>query len=305
MVGGAVSLAVMLSVSHAAAEQSYVVSSNNGALKRYSLDGEFLGNIIDEGNGLLGGPQHMALFGDEILVAGYGNSKISAVDIGTGEVTRQWSMPGLLQPAFLRMDPTGDELWVSFLNSNRVVRFDPMTGEALGDLFAENLIASPHGIDVLSDGSYLVTSSDDRIYRVTDANTKEAVAYLPNAFGRPLNTEVLSDGDTVVVTNYVANSGQSLQSFSLSSGVVSGAFSDVQGIQGDGLIRGHDNNLYAVFYGSGSVGRYGEDGTFQGYLVAPQTGLEQANAVLLIPAPSALAALPAIFGIGFARRRQR
>jgi len=84
-----------------------------------------------------------------------------------------------------------------------------------------------------------------------------------------------------------------------------GAFSGTRGIQGDGLIRGHDGDLYAVFYGSGSVARYGDDGSFRGYLVDPGGGLTRANHIILIPGPPAAGLAGVGVALSAVRRRRR
>ncbi len=283
-----------------AAAQSYLVTSNTGAIREYDLSGQYLRDVIGP-NAALGAPQHLVLHNGNVITCGYFNSRISTVNLQTGAVTSQWTVPGGAQPAFMRLSPDDSELWVSFLNSNRVLRLNPDSGDVLGDLFRPGLIAAPHGIDVLPDGSYLVTSGDDSIYRVTSANSATAVASIPTGDGRPTNTELLDDGDTVVVTTFTNNTSRTLQSFSLSTGQVHGAFSEHAGRQADGLIRGHDDHLYAVYYGSNSIGRYDTDGTFEEWFVPTGSGLVQPNAILLIPAPST-AVLALAPGLVFFRR---
>ncbi len=303
-------IAILIALPFAAAAQPfYVVSSNTGALQKYALDGDYLGDVIGPNNMKLGGPQHMAHQNGRIFVAGYFNNLVSVVDLETGQVGPQWAVPDASRPAFLRFNPAGDELWVSFIESNRVVRMNPETGEVLGDLFQRNLIQGPHGIDVLPDGSYLVASRDDGIYRVTAPDQATRIAHIPApGDARPLNAEVLADGDTVVVTNFTDNTAQSLVKFSLSTGEYLGAFSATTGRRGDGLIRGHDGNLYAVFYGStlpggGSVAKYNDNGEFLGHLVPTGGALQQANAIILIPAPPPVATGAAFLLLATRRRR--
>ncbi|MCB9844463.1 MAG: hypothetical protein H6811_00550 [Phycisphaeraceae bacterium] len=286
------------------AQPQYLVSSGTGAIQRYALDGTYLGDLIGPNNGLLGSPQHMALRANEVFTCGWFNHTVSVLDLNTGQVTRQFSAPNAVNPAFLRLSPDESELWVSYLGSSRIVRFNPDTGAVLGDLINPGLIARPDGIDVLANGDFMITSSDDTIYRVTAPDTATPIATLSIPDGRPLNTEILADGDTVLVTSFTSDTSLSLQSFSLSTGQIHGAFSTSRGSQADGLIRGHDGNLYVVYYGSGSVARYADDGTYNGDLVPPGAGLTQANHILLVPAPAAAALSPAAaFWPGIRRRR--
>lgn len=267
----------------ALAAGEYIVSVNSGALQRYSESGAYRGDIIGPNNGVLGGPQHMALHDGLIFVCGYFNHQISVIDPATGEVARQFGAAGARNPAFLRMSPDGSELWVSFLESSRIVRFDPVTGNALGDLIKPGLVSKPHGVNVLPNGDFLITSDDDGIYRVTAPDRAQRIATIPMPNGRPLNTMLLRDGDTLMVTGFEPSQDLSLVAVRLSTGHIIGPVADTRGVRADGLMRGHDGAINVVYFGSGAVGRYNDAGEFLDWFIAPGGALTRANHILYLP----------------------
>ena len=134
-------------------------------------------------------------------------------------------------------------------------------------------------------GNLLVASGDNAIYEITGNNSKELFLDVPLS-SRPTNMVLLNDGDTLALTAFVANTTRSLRSYSISTGADLGAFSSPQGRQADGLIRGHDENLLAVFWGSNSIARYNDDGDFLGYFAAPGSGLARPNHIVFVPSPA-------------------
>lgn len=263
----------------------YLVSSGNGAIHRYSTDGAYLDDLVPQGANELGNPQHMTVHNGKVFIAGYTNHKLSRVDLTTGVIEQQWTLDGATNPAHVRTSSDGSEIWVNSLGSNRILRVDPESGDVLGDLVEPGLVNGPHGLIDGPNGNLLVASSDNAIYEITGYDSKATFLNVPLST-RPTNMVLLDDGDTLALTAFVANTTRSLRSYSISTGADLGAFSSTQGRQADGLIRAHDDNLLAVYWGSNSIARYNDAGDFLGYFAAPGSGLLRPNHIVFVPSPA-------------------
>ena len=107
----------LVAAAAAAAQPSeyYLVSSGNGAIHRYGVDGTYLDDLVPQGANELGNPQHMAIHNGKAYVAGYTNHMLSQIDLTTGVIEHQWPLDGATNPAHVRMSTDGSELWVNSL----------------------------------------------------------------------------------------------------------------------------------------------------------------------------------------------
>ena len=267
------------------AEQYYLISSGTGAIHKYSLEGDFISDLVPANGNQLGNPQHMVIRDGKVFVPGYANNKLARIDLHTGTIEAQWDLDGARGIAFLRESKDGTELWVSSITSARILRVDPNTGSVLGDLITAGLIPGPHGIIDGSADSLLVAGSNNTIYQVNGHDDVVPFISVPLS-NRPTNMILLTE-DTLLLTAFVANTTRSLRSYNTTTGLDLGSYSDTQGSRADGLVRGHNNEILAVFWGSNSVARYNDTGDFLGYLVAPGSQLSGPNHIILVTEPPA------------------
>lgn len=268
------------------ADPFYLVSSSSGAIHKYGLDGQYLSDLVPAGTNQLGNPQHMVVGNGKVYVPGYANGKLSQIDLATGTIEHQWSL-GAAGTAFARWSEDGSELWVSAINSNRILRIDPATGAVNPtDLVAPGSIPGPHGIIDGPGNSLYVAGGNNSVYQI-DANASVSNVLSVSASPRPTNMLMLNDG-SLLVGAFTGSSSNSLRRYDLQTGADLGQFSGTQGVQADGLIRGHSGEIFSVFWGSGSIARYNDAGDFLGYFAAPGSGLFQPNHIVLVPSPSSL-----------------
>lgn len=266
-------------------EQYYLISSGTSAIHKYSLTGEFISDLVPATPNLLRNPQHMVIRDGKVFVPGFGNNKLTRIDLQTGAIEAQWDLDGARGLAFIRESKDGTELWVSSIRSSRILRVDPDTGSVLGDLITRSLIPGPHGIIDGPADSLLVAGGDNIIYQVNGHDDVVPFLSVPLS-DRPTNMILLTD-DTLLLTAFVSSSANSLRSYNTTTGQDLGRYSDTQGSSADGLVRGYNNEILAVFWGSDSVARYNDTGDFLGYLVAPGSQLSEPNHIILVTEPPA------------------
>ena len=266
-----------------AGDQYYLISSGTGAIHKYSLTGDFISDLVPANANQLGNPQHMVIRDGKVFVPGYANNKLARIDLKTGVIEAQWDLDGARGIAFLRESKDGTELWVSSITSARILRVDPNTGSVSGDLITAGLIPGPHGIIDGPADSLLVAGSDRVIYQVNGHDDVVPLLSVPLS-NRPTNMIMLND-NTLLLTAFASNTERSLRSYNTTTGEDLGRYSDTQGSRADGLVRGYNNEILAVFWGSSSIARYNDTGDFLGYLVAPGSQLSGPNHIILVTEP--------------------
>lgn len=264
------------------AEDYYLISSGNGAIHRYTVEGQYIDDLVPANGNQLGNPQHMVVRNNKLYVTGYANNALSRIDLATGTIEQQWQLADARGTAFLRESTDGSEFWIGAINSNRILRVDPDTGNILGDLVTPNSIPGPHGILEHTDGSLLIAANNSTIYRFQDEIVTPLITTTGN---RPTNMLHLSDG-SLLVTAFVNNAPRALRRYDPVTGEDLGQFSDTQGRQADGLIRAHNGEILAVFWGSNSIARYNDAGEYLGDFANADSGLSRPNHILYVPAPS-------------------
>lgn len=267
------------------AEPYYLVSSGTGAIHRYALDGAFIDSLVPASGNQLGNPQHMLIRHGKVFVPGYANNKLARIDLDSGEIEHQWDLDGAQGTAFIRMSGDQTELWVCSITSGRILRVDPDTGLVLGDLIAPGLVPGPHGMLDGPTGELLVAGGNNTIYKINGYDDVEIYLSTPLS-SRPTNMLFLSD-DTLLLSAFTVNTTRTLRRYNTTTGEDLGAFSSTQGSRADGLVRGFNNDILAVFWGSNSIGRYNDTGAFLGYLVATGSQLSAPNHILLVDAAPA------------------
>lgn len=260
----------------------YLISSGSGAIHRYSVDGQYIDDLVPANGNQLGNPQHMVVRNNKLYVTGYANNALSRIDLATGTIEQQWQLGDARGTAFLRESTEGSEFWIGAINSNRILRVDPGTGNILGDLVTPNSIPGPHGILEHTDGSLLIAANNSTIYRFQD---EVATPFITTTGDRPTNMLQLDDG-SILVTAFVNNPSRALRRYDPVTGEDLGQFSDTQGRRADGLIRAHNGEILSVFWGSNSIARYSETGEYLGDFANPDSGLSSPNHIIYVPAPS-------------------
>ncbi len=277
----------------------YLISSGNGAIHRYSVEGQYIDDLVPANANQLGNPQHMVVRNNKLYVTGYANNALSRIDLATGTIEQQWQLADARGTAFLRESTDGSEFWIGAINSNRILRVDPDTGNILGDLVTPNSIPGPHGILEHTDGSLLIAANNSTIYRLQD---EIVTPFITTTGNRPTNMLHLSDG-SLLVTAFVNNPSRALRRYDPITGEDLGQFSDTQGRQADGLIRAHNGEILSVFWGSNSIARYNEAGEYLGDFANADSGLSRPNHIIYVPTPSTTALLIPATPLTTRRRR--
>jgi len=177
----------------------YVSSANNDRVLKYNgATGAFLGAIT--GGGLdqpwfcTFGPDH------NLYVSSSLTSQVLCFDGASGAFLRvAASGGGLFRPDGLSFDPAGNLLVSDFwLPNSRVKRFDPVTGQFLGDSVVDAGLRQPLQNRLSEDGSTLFVSSygTNEIRKYTAGGFVGTFA--PSPLSGPVGQLVLPNGDVVV-----------------------------------------------------------------------------------------------------------
>jgi len=163
--------AVFCSITCTLAQEIYVSSRNNHSVKRYDLDGNFLGDFVAANSGGLFFPQEVAWHPDGfLLVTGRGNTAVKKYDGASGAYL------GNFTSGYALDNPTKTTIWEDSLlyvsqwgtTKNKVVRFDLKTG-AFVDEFTSTGVPNGCGHAWDAAGNLLVAQYGDgangRVYR--------------------------------------------------------------------------------------------------------------------------------------------
>jgi len=275
---------LIISCALQAQQNIYISSRNTNAIKRFDLNGNFLGDFVKPGEGGLNRPQDL-LFHPKtghLLVTAINNGGIKEYDPQTGAYLGHFSSGYFLdKPTKMRIGPDS-LIYVSQwgVTQNKVVRFD-LNGNFV-DEFTSNGVPDGMGVDWDANGNLYVSTfgggSGGLVYSF-DSNG--------NSTGTFINSTIL-EGPVGIWKN--ASSHWFVVDWTLGSVF---RFDD-QGnyldtfITGFTRLEGHAfdaaGNIYLCDWQDNKVNRYLPDGTFDTVFISG--GLGSPNSILFGPAPS-------------------
>ncbi|MEM0982747.1 MAG: hypothetical protein AAGI17_02225 [Planctomycetota bacterium] len=291
-----------LVTSGAAAQQQYLLVTDAAAdtVRKYSLDGDYLGDVFAAGAGGLDAPLGMAIAPDgSLLVSGDLSGQVHRYDLDTGASLDVFAEGnGLVGPAGLTFQ--GGNLWVSDGRTGSVFRFDATSG-AFVDRFLSDMVvpeAVVFGNDTVYVGDWLV--SEFRAYDL-DTGTFEGQIVRGNGLERPLHAEISADGSSIMAVNFFGNTltehdiatGDLIRSIDLTAGgaPMSGPVDWITLADGSHIVSSTLN---------GSLLKYDEDWDYVG--VFAQGDAIRAGAILLVPSPATGAAFLPVLALTRRRR---
>ncbi|MEO0483191.1 MAG: hypothetical protein AAF138_06165 [Planctomycetota bacterium] len=280
-----------------------VTDAAEDTVRKYDLDGQYLGTVFESGSGGLNQPLGINVAPDgSLLVAGDLSRKVHRYDMATGASLGVFAeSPQMVGPAGITFH--NGALWVSDGRTGRVFRFDENTGASLG-VFASGM-AVPEAVMFDGNGKVVIGDWLRSEYRIYDEQTGDFERILTQGSGlnRPLHAEFSEDGSSILAVNFLGNrmtehdseTGRLLRTVDLrnNSAPMSGPVDWVTLADGSRIVSSTNN---------GKLLKYDADWQYLG--VFAEGNATRAGAMVLVPAPST--AMLALAGVGsvFARRRR-
>lgn len=293
----------LLFAAQAAAQGPFVLISDQQAIRKYSVDGEYLGDFLAPDSPWSQQPQHMDIGPDgNLYVANYvGGVEIFSLNgqhirsVQTGDELRN--------PAFLTFH--NDNLVVSTIGTHRVLQYDVMHDDAtLPDLVSlPSNLRSPHTVLFRDNGEMLVTvgGSPQQLARF-DSDGNYIDAFATDAMRRPLQIVPTDDGSRLLVSNF--NRGGGIETYDAQTGDYLGAFAIDSQKRSDGIHMLPDGSVLVAYHFAQTVSRYAQDGTPLGVFADASESLDRPNGIYyVVPAPGTAAAL--LLGLVPAIRHRR
>lgn len=285
------------------AEQEYLVAGSD-SVQRYSLEGDYLGNLIDPGTTLNSAsqftlsPDHSTLYVGTFRAA----SNVSIFDARTGEFLGNLDDGGPLQaPSVVTFSRSGT-LLVSDFVGGEVYEYDPETRQRLGTFFSGRVLVNPHEVLQVDDGYIVSDYGVSRIYKFNLQGEFERTLLGGGLSGiaGPLDM-LLSEDDTLYVSN---NATGQITVYDLNTLNRIRTIGAGQLLFPEGLAWAPDGSLVVANAGGGSVLRFdaitGE--LLDSFERVP--GLTAGSTdVLLIPGAPTSGALLGLFALASRRRR--
>lgn len=190
----------------ACAQELLITNVGDDSVRRYALDGTYLGDLVSPGAGGLNDPLGMTVAEDgRVFVSGDLSGRVHIYDGQTGESIGSLDTFGLRGPAGLKI--RDGLLYVSDGRSGSVFRFNVETGDFV-DRFISGLVV-PEGLVWTADGSEIIVGDwwTNRL-AVFDAQTgefKRNIVTAGQGLTRPLHIELGTNGDTVLAANLFAD----------------------------------------------------------------------------------------------------
>jgi SMP-30/Gluconolactonase/LRE-like region/PEP-CTERM motif len=319
------SLAASLGVCHAG--QVLVSDRLSNSVFRYSNDGDFLGTLLTD-NVNLNQPSGLQLSPDQskLYVASSQNNQVVRYDYnrvaGTATNATVFATTGLSFPNSIAFSADGDTIYVSNLGGTGVAQFNTdgtSAGAAINGSIAGGSIFQYSGLAFAPGGELLVGGFQDFPAGTSGAIAKSDVAITAiSDFIAPSATlngvgNLLAIGNDLYAT---AGFAGTVNKFNATTGVLSGTFSPITGLQfpasmiaapnGDGILVG----ALGFVNGTGSILHYDFDGnligTFASANANPIDGFTEATGMVqAVPEPGSLAMLGIGLGLVglFMRRR--
>lgn len=296
-------LALIVCAGAAAAQDQYllVTDAARDTVRKYALDGAYLGTVFESGAGGLDAPLGLTLGRDgSLLVSGDLSGKVHRYSLDTGASLGVFAeTAGMVGPAGLTI--RDDMLWVSDGRAGSVYRFDAGTG-ALVDEFIDDMRV-PEAVVFDTNGGVIVGDWLTSSFRRYDAETGVFDRQIVQGAGlnRPLHAELSPDGSSILAVNLFGNTltehdletGNLIRSVDLrnNGSPMNGPVDWVTLADGTRIVSSTNNGMLL---------RYDADWAYLG--VFAQGDATRAGAMVLVPAPASLMLLPAV-ALGCRRRR--
>lgn len=296
---------VCVGASTADAEQSYLVAGADSIL-RYSLEGDYLGELVSPGTTLTTASQFaVSPDGGTLYVGTYqAGSNVSIFDARTGAYRGNLDDGGPLRAPSVISFSKGGSLLVSDFLGGEVYAYDPQTQQRIGAFFTGGNLVNPHEV-LQVDGGYLVSDyGRSRVNRYNDDGTFDSVFLQAGAatqLSRPLDMLISDDGGELFVSN---NASGRVTVYDTQTGDLLRTIGAGNLRFPEGLAWAPDGSLIVANAGQGTVRRFDAQTGALLDTFEQVPGLTQGlTDVLLVPAPSSAAAfaLPALL---LARRRR-
>ncbi|MEO1006997.1 MAG: GC-type dockerin domain-anchored protein [Planctomycetota bacterium] len=189
----------------AAAQFLLVTDGGADTVRKYDLDGTYLGDVIDAGAGGVNDPLGIAISpAGDLLVSGDLSRKVHRYDLGTGVPLGDFAAhPTMVGPAGLAIHD--GRLYVSDGRSGTVFRFDAETGDYIDDFITG--MAVPEAVLFAPSGDVIVGDWLRNEYRVFDGGSGTAKSTLVTGDGlnRPWGAAISGDGDSILTVNFGSN----------------------------------------------------------------------------------------------------
>jgi sugar lactone lactonase YvrE len=283
------------------ADQDLLVGSwATHSIRRYSLDGTFLGDFVPAASGGLNTPDGMDWGPDgDLWVSSSGTNSVLRFDGESGDFLGAFAT-GLAGPGNLKFGPDG-MLYVCNKNLGQVVRFDPAAGPSSKEVFATGGgLQNPVGL-LWVDALLYVSDFSGRAIRKFDAETGVSAGNFVTQ-NSPLILNLDKVGNLLVSTH----TGDSVRRFNLTTGAVMPNFTVGGPIDCPvGHLFAPDGQMIVASWQNHRLLRYdGDTGAYIGPF-ASGSGLQLPNDLLLTPVPEPSAIAGAVSAIAIATIRRR
>ncbi|MEL7472725.1 MAG: hypothetical protein AAGK04_05345 [Planctomycetota bacterium] len=280
-----------------------VTDSAQDTVRRYDLNGNYLGTVFDSGAGGVNQPLGLTIAPDgSLLVSGDLSRKVHRYDLTTGASLGVFAeTPQMVGPAGMTFH--NGALWVSDGRTGRVFRFDEDTGADLGPFLSG--MAVPEAVIFDDNGKVIVGDWLRSEFRIYDEATGAFEGFVTrgNGLNRPLHAELSEDGSSLLAVNFFGNTltehdvetGDLLRSVDLraNGSPMSGPVDWIALNDGTYIVSSTNNGLLL---------RYDADWIYTG--IFAQGNATRAGAMVLVPSPG-LGMVAAFGGVWATRRRTR
>lgn len=298
-----IALLLVLAAGSAAAQNQYllVTDAAEDTVRKYALDGTYLGTVFESGAGGLDQPLGLTVAPDgSLLVSGDLTGKVHQYDMNTGESLGIFAeADGMIGPAGITIH--AGMLWASDGRSGAVYRFNADTGE-LVDRFIEGMRV-PEAVMFDGAGNVIVgdwLTSEFRVYDETTGDFERQIVR-NNGLARPLHAEISAGGDSILAVNFFGNtltehdieSGELIRSVDLraNGAPMSGPVDWITLDDGSHIVSSTN---------TGTLLKYDADWSYVGVFATGNA--TRAGAMVLVPAPASITVLPVML-ISCRRRR--
>ncbi|QDT74914.1 SMP-30/gluconolactonase/LRE family protein [Lacipirellula limnantheis] len=322
----AAALLVSVRPAPASAAQVLIADRLSNAVYRYSGNGVLLGTVVAD-NVNLNQPSGIALSPDstKLYVASSGNSQVVQYDysVATGTATNPTvfgnAAEGLAFPSSILPSGDGSKVYVSNLGGTGVAQFNAdgtLAGAPINGLVGGGAFFQFSGLAFAPTGELLVGGFQN--FPAADAGTVAKSNAAITALGDFLTpsaslngaTGLLVDGDDLYVA---AGFAGTVQRFDVNTGAVDPSFG-LSGLAFPQTLLANSNgsgflvSVLGFSNGTGTISKYGFDGTSAGIFASPGGGgFQEATAlVAVVPEPATIGMLTcAAVALGFTVRRRR
>lgn len=263
------------------ADPYYLVSTDlPSSIRKYSLTGEYLGDLVPPDSTHINRPQHMAIDrAGRLYVANYGQAGVSMFDVNSGAFLGEFGASQLAEPAFLAISPN-NELVVSSLANDRIVRYELGTGAYMGEFVTPGVVDAPHGIHWTADGRVLISAEQQIVQLGSDGS----VTPFSQTLSRPMTILPSPDGSQFLVATFF---GEVERIDAVTGAFISHFTTEPFSTNPDGMTFTPEGNLAVCYWGSNRVRVYDPaSGAALSTLARRPDGLLGPNDVILVPEPA-------------------